>query len=174
MGVPRVWEKIMEKIKEGISRCGYMKRKLVTWAMSVSLEANQRLTEYINCLKVLNIIFRLLHSCYLDLSYVFMIIIFKSGIRRSHSSSVLRTAWSCKSFVPSWASPVVWSSFPELLLLEAKPFNSSSDSTFDCMKPTGWVKAQDPTLCLAQKCTAFKGKPSFLNLQVEYFQPEGQ
>ncbi|XP_067291957.1 long-chain-fatty-acid--CoA ligase ACSBG1 isoform X2 [Pseudorasbora parva] len=43
MGVPRVWEKIMEKIKEGISRCGYMKRKLVTWAMSVSLEANQRL-----------------------------------------------------------------------------------------------------------------------------------
>lgn len=51
MGVPRVWEKIMEKIKEGISRCGYMKRKLVTWAMSVSLEANQRLTKYINCLK---------------------------------------------------------------------------------------------------------------------------
>uniref|UniRef100_A0A8C1SGF8 Long-chain-fatty-acid--CoA ligase ACSBG1 n=1 Tax=Cyprinus carpio TaxID=7962 RepID=A0A8C1SGF8_CYPCA len=45
MGVPRVWEKIMEKIKEGISRCGYMKRKLVTWAMSVSLEANQRLTK---------------------------------------------------------------------------------------------------------------------------------
>ncbi|XP_051979279.1 long-chain-fatty-acid--CoA ligase ACSBG1-like [Xyrauchen texanus] len=44
MGVPRVWEKIMEKIKEEISRCGYMKRKLVTWAMSVSLEANQRLT----------------------------------------------------------------------------------------------------------------------------------
>uniref|UniRef100_A0A673FPB5 Long-chain-fatty-acid--CoA ligase ACSBG1 n=1 Tax=Sinocyclocheilus rhinocerous TaxID=307959 RepID=A0A673FPB5_9TELE len=43
MGVPRVWEKIVEKIKEGISRCGYMKRKLVTWAMSVSLEANQRL-----------------------------------------------------------------------------------------------------------------------------------
>uniref|UniRef100_A0A8C1ZND4 Long-chain-fatty-acid--CoA ligase ACSBG1 n=1 Tax=Cyprinus carpio TaxID=7962 RepID=A0A8C1ZND4_CYPCA len=45
MGVPRVWEKIMEKIKEGISQCGYMKRKLVTWAMSVSLEANQRLTK---------------------------------------------------------------------------------------------------------------------------------
>lgn len=43
MGVPRVWEKIMEKIKEGISRCGYMKRKMVTWAMSVSLDANQRL-----------------------------------------------------------------------------------------------------------------------------------
>uniref|UniRef100_A0A8C1Y7U3 Long-chain-fatty-acid--CoA ligase ACSBG1 n=1 Tax=Cyprinus carpio TaxID=7962 RepID=A0A8C1Y7U3_CYPCA len=48
MGVPRVWEKIMEKIKEGISQCGYMKRKLVTWAMSVSLEANQRLTKYVN------------------------------------------------------------------------------------------------------------------------------
>lgn len=46
MGVPRVWEKIMEKIKEVISQCGYVKRKLVTWAMSVSLEANQRLTKY--------------------------------------------------------------------------------------------------------------------------------
>ncbi|XP_062402556.1 long-chain-fatty-acid--CoA ligase ACSBG1 [Sardina pilchardus] len=42
MGVPRVWEKMMEKIKEGISQCGYMKKKLVAWAMSVSLEANQR------------------------------------------------------------------------------------------------------------------------------------
>ncbi|KAM4618244.1 long-chain-fatty-acid--CoA ligase ACSBG1 [Polymixia lowei] len=40
MGVPRVWEKMMEKIKEGISQCGYVKKKLVTWAMSVSLEAN--------------------------------------------------------------------------------------------------------------------------------------
>lgn len=47
MGVPRVWEKIMEKIKEGISRCGYMKRKMVTWAMSVSLDANQR--KYVHC-----------------------------------------------------------------------------------------------------------------------------
>uniref|UniRef100_A0AAY4EHF0 Long-chain-fatty-acid--CoA ligase ACSBG1 n=1 Tax=Denticeps clupeoides TaxID=299321 RepID=A0AAY4EHF0_9TELE len=37
MGVPRVWEKMMEKIKEGISQCGYIKRKLVTWAMSVTL-----------------------------------------------------------------------------------------------------------------------------------------
>lgn len=46
MGVPRVWEKIMEKMKEGISQCGYVKRKLVTWAMSVSLEANQRLAKY--------------------------------------------------------------------------------------------------------------------------------
>ncbi|KAM9376062.1 long-chain-fatty-acid--CoA ligase ACSBG2 [Pholidichthys leucotaenia] len=40
MGVPRVWEKMMEKIKQGISQCGYVKRKLITWAMSVSLEAN--------------------------------------------------------------------------------------------------------------------------------------
>ncbi|XP_016354671.1 long-chain-fatty-acid--CoA ligase ACSBG1 isoform X1 [Sinocyclocheilus anshuiensis] len=46
MGVPRVWEKIVEKIKEGIPRCGYMKRKLVTRAMSVSLEANQRLPKH--------------------------------------------------------------------------------------------------------------------------------
>ncbi|XP_041852220.1 long-chain-fatty-acid--CoA ligase ACSBG1 isoform X2 [Melanotaenia boesemani] len=42
MGVPRVWEKMMEKIKLGISQCGYVKRKLVSWAMSVSLEASQR------------------------------------------------------------------------------------------------------------------------------------
>ncbi|XP_074488986.1 long-chain-fatty-acid--CoA ligase ACSBG1 [Sebastes fasciatus] len=42
MGVPRVWEKIMEKIKQAISECGYVKKKLVTWAMSVSLEANQK------------------------------------------------------------------------------------------------------------------------------------
>ncbi|XP_023278282.1 long-chain-fatty-acid--CoA ligase ACSBG1 isoform X2 [Seriola lalandi dorsalis] len=33
MGVPRVWEKMMEKIKQGISQCGYVKKKLVTWAM---------------------------------------------------------------------------------------------------------------------------------------------
>lgn len=42
MGVPRVWEKIMEKIKQEISQCGYLKKKLVTWAMSVSQEANQK------------------------------------------------------------------------------------------------------------------------------------
>ncbi|KAJ8344510.1 hypothetical protein SKAU_G00318390 [Synaphobranchus kaupii] len=41
MGVPRVWEKMMEKIKEGIAQSGYVKKKLATWAMSVSLEANQ-------------------------------------------------------------------------------------------------------------------------------------
>ncbi|XP_042351415.1 long-chain-fatty-acid--CoA ligase ACSBG1 isoform X2 [Plectropomus leopardus] len=40
MGVPRVWEKMMEKMKQAISECGYVKKKLVTWAMSVSLEAN--------------------------------------------------------------------------------------------------------------------------------------
>ncbi|XP_035521678.1 long-chain-fatty-acid--CoA ligase ACSBG1 [Morone saxatilis] len=42
MGVPRVWEKMMEKIKQGISECGYVKKKLVTWAMSVSLGENQK------------------------------------------------------------------------------------------------------------------------------------
>ncbi|XP_061078000.1 long-chain-fatty-acid--CoA ligase ACSBG1 isoform X1 [Conger conger] len=41
MGVPRVWEKMMEKIKEGIAQSGFLKKKLATWAMSVSLEANQ-------------------------------------------------------------------------------------------------------------------------------------
>ncbi|XP_037398728.1 long-chain-fatty-acid--CoA ligase ACSBG1 isoform X2 [Pygocentrus nattereri] len=50
MGVPRVWEKIMEKVKQEISRCAYLKRKLVTWAISVGLEANQKCT---NCGKVL-------------------------------------------------------------------------------------------------------------------------
>ncbi|XP_032380556.1 long-chain-fatty-acid--CoA ligase ACSBG1 [Etheostoma spectabile] len=45
MGVPRVWEKMMEKIKQAISECGYVKKKLVTWAMSVSLEANQTCTQ---------------------------------------------------------------------------------------------------------------------------------
>lgn len=73
MGVPRVWEKIMGKIKEGISQCGYMKRKLVTWAMSVSLEANQRLTKYANCFTVYNC------PHYIEViymfSYVFMIIL---------------------------------------------------------------------------------------------------
>ncbi|XP_066523388.1 long-chain-fatty-acid--CoA ligase ACSBG1 isoform X2 [Hoplias malabaricus] len=42
MGVPRVWEKIMEKVKQEVSCCAYVKRKLVTWAMSVTLEANQK------------------------------------------------------------------------------------------------------------------------------------
>ncbi|XP_017563838.1 long-chain-fatty-acid--CoA ligase ACSBG1 isoform X1 [Pygocentrus nattereri] len=45
MGVPRVWEKIMEKVKQEISRCAYLKRKLVTWAISVGLEANQKCTK---------------------------------------------------------------------------------------------------------------------------------
>ncbi|XP_010778688.1 long-chain-fatty-acid--CoA ligase ACSBG1 [Notothenia coriiceps] len=45
MGVPRVWEKMMENIKQAISECGYVKKKLVTWAMSVSLEANQKCTQ---------------------------------------------------------------------------------------------------------------------------------
>ncbi|XP_058264958.1 long-chain-fatty-acid--CoA ligase ACSBG1 [Hemibagrus wyckioides] len=42
MGVPRVWEKIMEKIQEAVSHCAYIKKKLLTWAMSVGLAANQR------------------------------------------------------------------------------------------------------------------------------------
>ncbi|MFT7806763.1 long-chain-fatty-acid-CoA ligase ACSBG1 [Arapaima gigas] len=42
MGVPRVWEKMMEKIKEGIAHSGYMKKKILTWAMTLSLEAHQK------------------------------------------------------------------------------------------------------------------------------------
>ncbi|MBN3274297.1 ACBG1 ligase, partial [Polyodon spathula] len=40
MGVPRVWEKIMEKIKEVTAQAGFLKKKALTWATSVSLEAN--------------------------------------------------------------------------------------------------------------------------------------
>ncbi|XP_054858667.1 long-chain-fatty-acid--CoA ligase ACSBG1 [Eublepharis macularius] len=40
MGVPRVWEKIMEKIKEVSSQSGFLKKKMLSWAMSVSLERN--------------------------------------------------------------------------------------------------------------------------------------
>ncbi|XP_063782627.1 long-chain-fatty-acid--CoA ligase ACSBG1 isoform X2 [Pseudophryne corroboree] len=39
MGVPRVWEKIMERIKE-VSAQGAVRRKMLSWAMSVSLEKN--------------------------------------------------------------------------------------------------------------------------------------
>ncbi|XP_069078151.1 long-chain-fatty-acid--CoA ligase ACSBG1 isoform X2 [Pleurodeles waltl] len=40
MGVPRVWEKIMEKIKEVTAQSGFLKKKMLSWAMSVSLERN--------------------------------------------------------------------------------------------------------------------------------------
>nr|XP_020640505.1 long-chain-fatty-acid--CoA ligase ACSBG1 isoform X2 [Pogona vitticeps] len=40
MGVPRVWEKIMEKIKEVSTQSGFVKKKMLSWAMSVSLERN--------------------------------------------------------------------------------------------------------------------------------------
>ncbi|ETE65879.1 Long-chain-fatty-acid--CoA ligase ACSBG1, partial [Ophiophagus hannah] len=40
MGVPRVWEKMMEKIKEASSQTGLLKRKMLSWAMSATLEQN--------------------------------------------------------------------------------------------------------------------------------------
>ncbi|XP_039199755.1 long-chain-fatty-acid--CoA ligase ACSBG1 [Crotalus tigris] len=40
MGVPRVWEKMMEKIKEVSSQTGLLKRKTLSWAMSATLEQN--------------------------------------------------------------------------------------------------------------------------------------
>ncbi|XP_040979851.1 long-chain-fatty-acid--CoA ligase ACSBG1 isoform X2 [Aquila chrysaetos chrysaetos] len=40
MGVPRVWEKIMEKLKDASAQSGFMKKKMVSWAMSLSLERN--------------------------------------------------------------------------------------------------------------------------------------
>ncbi|XP_053317836.1 long-chain-fatty-acid--CoA ligase ACSBG1 isoform X2 [Spea bombifrons] len=42
MGVPRVWEKIMERIKDVSAQAGVVRRKMLSWAMSVSLERNQR------------------------------------------------------------------------------------------------------------------------------------
>ncbi|CAI9560204.1 unnamed protein product [Staurois parvus] len=40
MGVPRVWEKIMERIKEVSAQASTVKRKMLSWAMSVNLERN--------------------------------------------------------------------------------------------------------------------------------------
>ncbi|KAM9223832.1 long-chain-fatty-acid--CoA ligase ACSBG1 [Leptosomus discolor] len=40
MGVPRVWEKIMEKLKDASAQSGFMKKKMLSWAMSLSLERN--------------------------------------------------------------------------------------------------------------------------------------
>ncbi|XP_051776258.1 long-chain-fatty-acid--CoA ligase ACSBG1 isoform X2 [Erpetoichthys calabaricus] len=40
MGVPRVWEKLMEKIKEASGQAGFLKRKIFNWATSTSLESN--------------------------------------------------------------------------------------------------------------------------------------
>ncbi|KAM9183430.1 long-chain-fatty-acid--CoA ligase ACSBG1 isoform 2-T2 [Dugong dugon] len=40
MGVPRVWEKIMERIQEMAAQSGFIRRKMLLWAMSVTLEQN--------------------------------------------------------------------------------------------------------------------------------------
>ncbi|NXX88950.1 ACBG1 ligase, partial [Centropus bengalensis] len=40
MGVPRVWEKIMEKLKDAFAQSGFLKKKMLSWAMSLSLERN--------------------------------------------------------------------------------------------------------------------------------------
>ncbi|KAF5911504.1 hypothetical protein HPG69_000796 [Diceros bicornis minor] len=40
MGVPRVWEKIMERIQEVAAQSGFIWRKMLLWAMSVTLEQN--------------------------------------------------------------------------------------------------------------------------------------
>ncbi|CAH2273210.1 long-chain-fatty-acid-- ligase ACSBG1 isoform X1 [Pelobates cultripes] len=41
MGVPRVWEKVMERIKDVSSQAGVFRRKMLSWAMSVSFERNR-------------------------------------------------------------------------------------------------------------------------------------
>ncbi|XP_019659105.1 long-chain-fatty-acid--CoA ligase ACSBG1 isoform X2 [Ailuropoda melanoleuca] len=40
MGVPRVWEKFMERIQEVVAQSGFIRRKMLLWAMSVTLEQN--------------------------------------------------------------------------------------------------------------------------------------
>ncbi|KAM9312859.1 long-chain-fatty-acid--CoA ligase ACSBG1 [Gastrophryne carolinensis] len=40
MGVPRVWEKIMERIKEVSSQATVIKKKMLSWAMAVNLQNN--------------------------------------------------------------------------------------------------------------------------------------
>lgn len=40
MGVPRVWEKFMEQIQAVAAQSGFIRRKLLLWAMSVTLEQN--------------------------------------------------------------------------------------------------------------------------------------
>ncbi|XP_049639707.1 long-chain-fatty-acid--CoA ligase ACSBG1 [Suncus etruscus] len=40
MGVPRVWEKIMERIQEVSAQSGFIRRKMLQWAMAVTLEHN--------------------------------------------------------------------------------------------------------------------------------------
>ncbi|XP_042796696.1 long-chain-fatty-acid--CoA ligase ACSBG1 isoform X1 [Panthera leo] len=40
LGVPRVWEKIMERIQEVGAGSGFIRRKMLLWAMSVALEQN--------------------------------------------------------------------------------------------------------------------------------------
>ncbi|KAF0876262.1 ACBG1 ligase, partial [Crocuta crocuta] len=40
LGVPRVWEKIKEHIQEVAAQLGFIRRKMLLWAMSVTLEQN--------------------------------------------------------------------------------------------------------------------------------------
>ncbi|XP_039072738.1 long-chain-fatty-acid--CoA ligase ACSBG1 [Hyaena hyaena] len=40
LGVPRVWEKIKERIQEVAAQSGFIRRKMLLWAMSVTLEQN--------------------------------------------------------------------------------------------------------------------------------------
>lgn len=40
LGVPRVWEKTMERIQEAAAQSGFIRRKMLLWAMSVMLEQN--------------------------------------------------------------------------------------------------------------------------------------
>ena len=38
LGVPRVWEKLEEKLSDVISNTGGLKKKLLDWAMSLGIE----------------------------------------------------------------------------------------------------------------------------------------
>lgn len=40
MAVPRIWEKIMERVQEAMASSGFFRRRILLWAMSVMLEQN--------------------------------------------------------------------------------------------------------------------------------------
>lgn len=42
MGVPRIWEKIQEKIKENGTKSSNLKKKVFSWARTVGLKINTK------------------------------------------------------------------------------------------------------------------------------------
>ena len=51
LGVPRVWEKMAEKMKAVGAEAGYVKRTIASWAKSVGLERHMDLEKGYDCLR---------------------------------------------------------------------------------------------------------------------------